>query len=322
MIDPQENQLAANPPPAIELSVRYPKGQAPKFKKLTLGKVGTYLPLGIPSGAGRVHDFEFLPFMLDEEIELTNVREGLKDASVGAVVDATLCALLKRIGSMDFASMSLADKKLVLAGMYLPDVLYTYVALRRETMGTVLPLTLRCGVRACKWESDFEGNIDTLDVKVLEEPAPRDLAWYVDLSPDGFMFRGKKYEGVWLQPARWSSMNSGLGTAPTPGERKLAFLRASLYDLEPSVRVGDNGGSPLVLPDDALRKGLSKFAYEKISASIEANVSGALFVIKQECPRCGSKIFVQVDWVSESFFKCSPPSQPGAEESSTSDSST
>lgn len=262
------------------------------FTTKTLIDNGKALPVGIIAGERLDKSLDVLPYKLKQERELAKIkRPGLP---VGEYVQTALSLLVARFGPHDFTKMEPGERKLIIAQAWFPDILYAYLYVRYNSLGSDYPIEAQCP--ACRTlNKDIVGDLSTVEVAVVSDP--KALNWDVELR-DGVPIMGKVRNKIRLQPPVYGMLDFG---AAVDGELPfLNVLRACLVSAE-GVE-----GPPVILDNDADE--MSKWDIESVQRSIEEHTPGPRMVVESLCRRCKGEMRSVINWASESFF--SLPSRP------------
>ena len=94
---------------------------------------------------------------MKEEREIGKIR-GTRDLPMGVFVSEVLAVMLARLAGEDWSTKPHAEKRLAVGQLFLADVLYLFLYLRREAIGTEVQVGVACN--ACKRRS-FTADLDT-----------------------------------------------------------------------------------------------------------------------------------------------------------------
>ncbi len=262
-----------------------------RFKTVTMGDLRGQLPIGSITPDGKlVKTVSSIPFKMKQEKELANRK---KTAVTGAdFANATLSLLLEQFGLFHFPNMKEIEKTIALQQAYFPDILYAYLWIRREALGSNFPMMFECG--RCKEPNHFPADLDTLEVRVVEDA--KKLRWDLELR-DGVVVLGKLRKKFTLQPPVWGSINA---TRDEDSYQLLETFRACLVGVE------GIDSPPVLLDSDADE--ISRWDSALIEASITENVPGPKMLIEHRCKKCRTPFIQQINWISDSFFTIASPS--------------
>jgi len=265
--------------------------------KTTLEKLGFILPIGyIESKTNILHkDFEFKEWTWTEEKKLSKLRKSSKKRSAGSYVSSVLSLMLVRIGDIDFQSLEQPQKELILAKMYMSDILYMFVCLRFEAIDQFIRVNLECP--SCGHEEDgFPGDLNSVEVFSYDLKNPTKIEREVELTK-GITLNNTQYKIVYVRPALWQFM---LQMKPKRTLDEIEFFenefKSSVYrikDYDHQVRLTPN------IMDTMIKKDISKLSQE-----IDKVNAGALMQINTECESCEGNIFAAFEWGPD-FFEVS-----------------
>lgn len=271
-----------------------------RYSTVTLAELGPQLPIGIESNGQIGKQLSELPWKMKHEKELGAMRAKNQGISVAQFTSMVLATLYKRMGPHDFEPMDFNARRIHISQAFMADVYYAYVWLRRQSIGNVCDMKLRCP--NCTNQFDFAADLNTVEVRVPQpvEPVKDDkqpvglpnMNWTYKLQ-DPFELRNKTVTELLLGPARWYAMEAVKGQMNT-GEAKYAIINGSIH------KVGGHD-QQLVLADHELDE-MSKRDLEQITAEIDANALGPDMSIKDVCPRCNRDFELPIDWGFDSFF--------------------
>lgn len=289
---PQTQQGGQQPP----ASPTPPANVAPVWWTTSLKELGSSLPCGILGSGGRSRTFRLRPFRMKEERELSKLRDGANSLTFGTFVSEVLSMMIQTVGPHTFDTISAAQRKLVLSQMEMADVLYMYLYLRYEAMGSEEPVVLPIMCPNCHHQFRVDADLGTLEVKVVPD-STADLRRLCKLR-DGLVIQGAMRDTVWLAPLKWSVSDSPMFNA---GSASIALI------VQSSI-VGANGVNlnPFIISDPELDE-MTKRDIEIISADINNNTPGPVMAVKSDCPKCKNQLVKMLDWGYDSFFSKSSP---------------
>lgn len=267
------------------------------FPTKTLKENGLALPVGVVAGERFDKTLEVIPYKLKQERELAKIkRPGLP---VSEYVQTALSLLVARFGPHDFTKMEPGERKLVISQAWLPDILYTYLYVRYNSLGADYPIEAKCG--SCGTLNKYiVGDLSTVEVAIVNDP--KAMYWDVELR-DGLPIMGKNRSRLRLQPPVYGMLDFN---AAVEGELPfLNVLRACLVTAE-GVE-----GPPVILDADADE--MSKWDIESVQRTIEERTPGPRMIVESRCRRCKSEMLSVINWASEGFF--SLPSRPSMKSS-------
>lgn len=269
----------------LEIEVKSLKTQGPNLPLGTLNKAKEYCK-----------DIILKPWRFAEEREIGKLRAENKGMNVAQLVNLTLATMCKKLGVHEFEQMSIPERRVCISMMTMPDVLYAYAWLRRESMGSEVQFSPRCPV--CGNDFIFLANLDTMQVKVVSNLSS--AFWHYELKTP-ITIRNKEVKKLVFGPARWNALeamgNAGVSELDI-GATKLGIILGSIQSIE--------GLGELPLAEHELNE-MAKYDIEKISALIDEKVIGPDLSLDGVCPRqrCGKKFKMPIPWATDDFFAAS-----------------
>lgn len=260
---------------------------ADRFFHTTLKDFQGQLPIGAVGSDGKLSKaITFIPYKGKQEREISELK---RTAARGKdFAEATLSVLVSKMpGVPDFSELKLTEKKLAFSSMYVCDIIYAYLLLRCEAVGTMLPVKMEC---QCKHVNKFDADISTLDVTVLRDG--KDLQWEVELR-DGLPVCGELRKKLTLQPPVWGLLTT-TGMDEDETDQFFATFKASLVSV-------DGYDGPPVLREQDLDE-LSKYDIQLLKDSITTNTPTPNMVIEHKCDHCKRPLFYALPWLRDDFF--------------------
>lgn len=259
------------------------------MKQTTLADLGAQLPIGVPTADGKLNkSFSVKPFRLKEEKELAALKEK-GGMNLGKYVSHVLAVMLDQVGGQSFKDLKMEQRLYQISKMYMCDVLYMYVYLRTDALGTSLKMKIPCG--RCKAAFDFAADLNTLDVKTVD--GLQELVTECELR-HGFTYRGATRKKVQLRPVLWNVFESK--SSKDMGALRGAIIQNAIVGIE-----GIAEAEMSVIPDATLDE-LTKRDVETITGLIDGKTPGPIMAVAAECPECDSKWMGSIDWGYDSFF--------------------
>jgi len=263
------------------------KSQGPKLPLGTMGQGGEYLK-----------DIEVRPWRFSEEREIGKLRAENKGLNVAQLVNLTLAVMCKKLGMYDFESMPLPERKAVISMMTMPDVLYAYAWLRRESMGSEIKFDPRCP--GCGHDFVFIADLDSMDVKIVSDL--KFALWDYELKVP-IMIRNKEVKKLTFGPAIWNALeamgNTGISELDV-GATKSGIILGSIHSVDElgEIRLADHELDDMV-----------KYDIERLSFLIDEKAIGPDLSLEGVCPRqrCGRKFRMPIPWATDDFFAASSP---------------
>lgn len=254
----------------------------------TVADYGHALPIGVLKDGQLHRSFAFKTFRMKEERELDAKRKANKQMSVGTFVASVLAHMLTQLGPYaDFQAMSEEHRINAIQQMYVADVMYAWICLRIEALGSAITFPLKCP--RCEVEFKFHADLSLTDVTVYEDTGLLARAFKL---ANGIQLLDKSVStDLVVQPPHWRAMSVARPNA-TPGDVKAAMILASI------IKVGDGRFPPTT--DDI--DNMSKRDIELLSAFIDSDAPGAGMVIDCNCPECAHQWKIPLDWSWDFFF--------------------
>lgn len=250
----------------------------------TLAQQGPVLPIGVEIHGTYHRELEVKPWTLREERELGELRDKNKSKSVFDFVPLILATLFNKIGCHDFAQkMTAAQKRLAVQQMFLGDVLYSYIWMRREALGSKLETKMICP--GCAANFGFHADIDSIPVKRVDKF--EDAFWeYKLINP--FIVGGELATTITFGPPRWSVFQGVNGA----GKLKVSTILGSTYKV--------NGNTRPVAGHEF--DAMSKRDLTAIIKMLDDHHIGPDLSMELECPHCGHEYRGTLDWSGADFF--------------------
>lgn len=270
----------------------------------TLGEQGMNMPLGFTTPDGSLSKtFSIKPWRMVEEKELSQAKKDDPAQSLATYVSTVVAYMCTHLGHYNFADhkdgkpMEMAERRVIVSQMYMGDVWYAYVCIRRESLGDVLKLKLTCP--RCRKSFPWAGSLASLGVNASQ--TVEDCMWEYELA-NPVAIRGKTATKFRMGPQRWQVAESVYGD-PNEAMAKEAALRASIYHINGEADRIQLGSGDLDL--------LTKLDIEQLSGDIDEHFIGPNMAIElnedHPCEHCGYKEprLIPIDWSFDRFFAIS-----------------
>lgn len=271
-----------------------------KIKVVTLEELGQVMPLGIMNNDGNYSkSFEIKRWRMKEERELGEKRDANRGSNMAQLVSTVLSMMCPSIGQYDFTSMKDAEKSVHISQMYVGDVYYVYVYLRRKSIGNKLNLVMKCS--NCSHSFDYAADLDTVEVNVCE--TLDDALWNYKLR-EPFEVRGRLVTEFIMGPPRWISFENMSNTGSRNiGAAKASVITGSIFAIKDWL---DDKGQPLQisLTMNEIDE-MGKADIEAIANKMDENAIGPNMSVSFTCPRCRSEQKTVIDWSYDNFFDIS-----------------
>ena len=262
---------------------------SPEIKIIKLVDCLGVLPIGIPIGETLERSLVGKDWRLKEEKELGQALEKVEASRMGQYVSTVLSILCTQIGNHEFLKMKDGERRFVVNQMWIPDVLYTYLWLRIQTMGNMLQMETQC--IHCGNKSSFGADLNTVEISTVESMAK--AYWKYELESP-IQVRGKQITGFVMGPARWTAIDSLGSRVRNMGAMKDSLIKGSVHWLLGSDDFFPFGPNEL----DELRKR----DIEDITERLDKNSLGPDMSIDEECEVCGKSFRTSLDWRAKGFF--------------------
>lgn len=271
--------------------------EIPPSRTVILSELGPTLPIGILGQDGKTlqKDFSYRPWRMKEEREIGSLREKNPQANMGQYVAMKLAVMVKKVGPHNFDDLTKeSDKRVIIGQMFMPDVFYLYLYLRRSSVGKTLETRPTCP--NCSHTFDYYGDLDSLEVKVVDDL--ESSKWTYDLEVP-ITIRKQPVSQLVMGPPRWNafeSMPGGTNSWLNTGSAKSSMILASIYSVEHHGEV--------VLAEHEIED-LCKRDLEILSRQIDLRSPGPKMTLDVVCPKCSSEFNRAIEWASEDFFSIS-----------------
>ena len=272
--------------------------QLQEFTK-TLQELGNQLPIGVLSPDGKLSkELELGDWTMREEEKISEAREG-RGVVQGRFTSQVLAALITKIGHHDFPGMRKWEDRLnAISGMFVADVLYTYIFIRQKFYGEKLKLQFICP--NCRKQQFNIVDLSEIDVLAVLADSIADLREEVIFSRPVQMESGE-LRGVIVEPTRWSGIES---LSPGSVSNRAKLLRSmfkvscgGLIWADPEKKI------PSMITDGMIDK-LSKLDLESLSGVLDRVNRGPVLRAEVSCYEVGCQVATEVpiDWSYDGFF--------------------
>jgi hypothetical protein len=287
-----EKQVAAGRPAAVHETEAATVEPTPKRFTVTMAERGPVLPVGIRTPSGDLaRDLVARPWKTKDERALGKLKK--PNMSMAGYVATLIGYMFNRIGVHEWQPDSPMPERLVMINqMYMGDVFYAYMWLRREVIGNELHMNVECP--SCKKGFRFEGDLGSTMVQCVHDANGLDQSYTLK---DPIDVRKKRVTVFRMRPPRWGALLLKDGDSLNEATAKIATIRSSI--------VGFNDDpNEISLSDDELDE-LSKKDLEGISSLLNTDYLGPRMVVEGECPRCEAPFKQMIDWSYGGFFTSS-----------------
>lgn len=265
------------------------------ISETTLGANGLFMPIGIAGPDGTLNKgFSIRPWRMKEEKELAQAKKDDPGQNLATYVSTVVAYMCTRLGHHDFNTTRPEEKRVYVSQMYMADIWYVYASIRRDALGDLLKLTLKCP--RCRKDFPWAGSLATLAVKTADSLG---ACMWTYLLAHPLTIRGKTVHSLQMGPQRWNVAESVFSN-PNEGQAKEAAIRASIYSLNDSPERAQLLSSDL---DE-----MTKLDIERIASAIDEHFIGPNMSIEIDkstpCTHCGfdQPRRIPIDWTFDHFF--------------------
>lgn len=271
-----------------------------RFGLTTLGDLGPMLPMGVEVNGKFVKEIDTKPWRFKEEKEMGAYREANKGLTLGGFVTYLIGTMMTRIGPHVFTDATTGpERTMAVNQLYLGDVLYSYMYLRKTSLGKDVDSVLGCPI--CELKNQRVLDLDGLDVAIVDDPAK--LIHEVELH-DGVRIFGEIRKLLTLRPPTWMVMQNPIMFTDNMALRTAALINECIIGAE-----GLDDGNVIVITEPDMDE-MSKRDFEMLSTAIETS-PGPRMVVELQCSRCKRETLQLIDWAYDSFFSTASPSRRG-----------
>lgn len=277
------------------------------FSKTTLGDLGAKLPVyRLDSKKLPITDLSFSFHTWDMEMEEKLSERAEKSKSVGLFINEMMCMLLDQFCGQDFQALDSSNKTLMMNQLDMPNMMYLYIYLRVEVLGSDYRLNLTCPAARCGKEiKDYVVNLEGVDVHTKEfdyeagVPIHHRTVKYELVRP--ITLNDKIITAFEYDVSKWDYMErSDSKDGSTAGSLKKFMLKSSIS----GFFAGEEKIQGYLDPKAVMQK-MQKVDIEKSIRLITENNAGPTPVLEGECPHCQVKWSKVLDWSYRSFFDSS-----------------
>jgi hypothetical protein len=265
----------------------------------TLADLGARLPFGVESEGAFHTELACKRWTFRQEREVDTLKKGGKKGL--DFPSRLLSFMLTRFGPHNFEELKEPEKLAILGRSWMGDVMYAYIWLRNECIGSDFYMDLECP--HCNAEIPFKADLNTLEVRCAE--SLEQVQWEYQVR-DPFELRGSKFESLVMGPCRWSAIQTAFkearGKGGGTGGLKQHLILGGIAEIE--------GRGPTAIVERDLWD-MSKYDLELLFSEIEEHEVGPDLSISHDCDHCERRIYTSIDWGYESFFGLSSRSQRG-----------
>lgn len=274
-------------------------------RKVTLKELGATLPVyRLTQDKKPIVDrsFSFIPW--DMEIEEKLSAASNKAKNIGVFMNEMMCTLVDNLCGVDFQSLPKEQRMLMINQLEWPNMMYMYIYLRTEELGTKLKLTLDCPSCGKKIDN-FEADLNELDVNIKDTPTAEDcghgrVARYELVKP--IIVDDKTTVTAFdLDVSKWEYMERiEKGDGENGARMKQFMLKSSIC----GFYAGEGKVDKFLDPQTVFKK-LKKIDIELSIKKLMENNVGPEPAIAGTCHHCKREWKKLLDWTYQSFFDSS-----------------
>lgn len=269
------------------------------FHITTLRELGSNLPVKPVDSSGQLLkncSFSFNEWDMETEEHLSDLQR--KSKNVGEFVNKMLGVLLADFCGVDFQSLKPEEKLLKVSQLEFSNVMYMYMYLRYDELGSELKFDITCPT--CKRNiENFVADLGDLEVHTKDHETEYDIKYElrrpIVLNDVGtithIVFGQSKWEALERQTK---------DSVANEGKMKRTMFHSAIKSVE-----GANGPFEKFIDLQTVLSKLKKVDIELAMKAVVENNAGPHMVVKGQCPHCESEWFRQLDWGYESFFDSS-----------------
>jgi len=256
-------------------------------KQIQLKELQNKLPIEIKGKKDQ--SFSFKDWSMEEEKQIAKIKE--KNPSMGRFVSSVLCLMLKDLHGEPFNSKEDKEKILTINQMPMGNILYMYIYLRYDQMGSELRLDFDCPFCANKIRN-FTATLDDIDVdcKVGDY---EDLIEYKLKKPVTLDKGDQLIEKVKIGLSPWDIMER----AESSGSFDEATMKQHTFRYSIKEIVGVTGH----VVDEFMKK-LKKIDIEFLHKTISEHNAGPNLQAEVECSKCKQTAYKSINWGYDDFF--------------------
>ena len=279
------------------------------FSNSTLGLLGPTLPIGVLTGNPPMLEkgFAFKPYRMKEERELDRIRNRKGGSSTHpgkTVLDVLAYMLTEWGGDPEFSSRPYKHRVEAIRNAFMADVLYAYVWLRCEAMGSVLGMSVTCPT--CSYEWNWQTDLEGLEIEVVDRT---DQLVNKDYNlGTSILFGENEYDLLEVQPPVWAAVcdikqNARRGGV---GDIKAKMIRSCVRQ---AMCTSNDKAMPVTMTT-AFMDEMTKRDVESLAQFINDEFPSVDLSMLIECPSCGAENLNQVQWNWDFFFSSSSLPNP------------
>jgi len=205
-------------------------------------------------------------------------------------IEGAIGEMCTRLGPHNLEAMKPEEQAVVLSQMWMADVFFIYLLIRRRSLGRLLPLKLACP--HCGVKFDYTTDLDTVEIRSVERV--EDAQWEYEVRRP-FEIRGKLAERLLMGPGRWSSLAQMPGNPRNFGDLKEGIILGSIREVA--------GHGPMALVGGELDD-MEKEDIEVLPREIDEHSVGPDMSVEGVCgsSSCRKDYTVAIEWGNRDFF--------------------
>ena len=270
------------------------------YRTVRLSELEAKLPVFPASINGRnfeKNEFSFCEWTMETEEKLSEIQN--KSKNNGEFVNQMLCLLLDSFCGISFVDLPENEKTIIINQLEFPNVMYMYIYLRYEELGSEIKMDIECPAQNCKkMMKDFTADLGSLEIRVKDKEHSR-KGTYELKKP--ILIGDKTITAFKYDVPKWDYLEKATDTTlANNGMFKKLMLEASVVGIQ-------DGGKDSEGYNDVVNlvKKMKKFDIEKLIALIVENNSGALMSLEGKCEHCKTEFRKQLNWTFDYFFDSS-----------------
>ena len=210
------------------------------YLKTTIGELGPSLPMGVVVGnpPSLERQFDTKEYYWEEEQELNKIRS--KKDGPGQHPGKTVTEVLNFMltawgGNKDFQDTNAKNRRHAIDSAFMTDVLYGYVHLRIQALGSIYASEVNCA--ACGHDWTWRTDLNGAEVTVPEKAEDLDKKYKL-IKP--VKFGDKIYDTVHLKPPPWSAVSQHPMGRSNAGQVKANLMTSAIRGLSNSCHLMHN----------------------------------------------------------------------------------
>ena len=267
------------------------------YRTITLKELGANLPVPKLDSEGKPFPTKFSFKVWDMEMEETLSKLKGKAKTVGLFVNQLMCTMLSTFNGQDFTSLSTEEKMLRMNQIEFPNMMYMYIYLRVEELGSEFRLDVGCPTCG-KLNKDFLANLDDLDIRIKEKDHPREYDFKLKRPIE---LDGKTLTSLMLNIGKWDSMEKADREV---GSNAAKMKRLLFESCIVGASTADGPVEGYVDLSNVIKK-MKKIDIERCMRDSIENNGGPLMAITGDCSQCGVEWWKELDWRYDTFFDSS-----------------